>query len=97
MQKVKVPSDGKAVNWASLGWDEFWTIRHHDVRPQAQVSAQLGTLPTHRHSLVDPAVTHECIHFRRTLWRALHPLALLDEGYDLGAFHLLLEPEPSAM
>lgn len=61
------------------------------------MSVQPGTLPPHWRSLVDPAVTHERVHFRRTFCRALHPLALLDEVYDLGAFHLLLEPESSVM
>ena len=52
--------------------------------------------PTHWHSLVGPAITHELVHLRGTLWWALHPLALLNEGHDLRALHLLLKPKSSA-
>ena len=96
MQRVKLLRVRKTVNWVSLGRDEFWTIGHQDLWSPAQCQLSWGTLPTHWHSLVDPAVTHECVHFRWTVRRALHPLALLDEGYDFRALHLLLEPEPSA-
>ena len=46
--------------------------------------------PTRWHSLVGPAIAHELVHLRGTLWWALHPLALLDEGHDLRPFHLLV-------
>ena len=52
--------------------------------------------PTRWHSLVGPAIAHELVHLRGTLWWALHPLALLDESHDLRALHLLLKPKSSA-
>lgn len=50
----------------------------------------MATSPPTWNSLVYPAVTHKRVHFGRTLWRAFHPLTLLDEIQDLRALHLLL-------
>lgn len=66
------------------------------LRPPPHQAVLAVRPPAHRRSPVCPAVAHECVHFRRTLWRALHPFTLLDEGIDLGALHLLLKPEPHA-
>lgn len=45
------------------------------------------------YSLVDPAVTHEFVHFRGAVLRALHPISLFDEGHDFRPLHLLHRPE----
>lgn len=80
-----------------LGRVITYLIGHHNLPAPGPGVNSARYPPTRWHSLVGPAIAHELVHLRGTLWWALHPpLALLDEGHDLRPLHLLLKPKSSA-